>query len=591
MSQVYADSGAGVFNLDGEYIVDSKTSTEITLSAAGVENPNWANFDGVTAIILDTDSGVSLNPNIANVSEQIVVGPFTVPGENYSEVWLDVVAPKGLAGGSNLDKNLSVTVRFTFEEIDDLGAPTGPSFTYDRTVTDDTTDARFYTFKVDSSDGIVTGNRYRVSAQRFSDSNSKRDADQIKWQRLASVKFIDRVDQPRTTRVKILTQATEQVASIQERKFNCRAVRKVLTWDGSQVVGDINSGVGLSASRRFADVFLHYALDPDLGARQLSNIDVETLYSIQNQLDSVFNGEKGEFSFTFDNQNTPALEEMRQIVDAARCFMTRTGSYLSFVRDQSQPISRGLFNRRNKRPDSENKSIRFNRPVDNDGVVFEFFNRETNQSQTISLPQDLPVGDPNYGLPAPVNPKKVESAGIKNYSQAWDRAQYEFNRVIHSRVSVETTVSADAATLPLNARVSHVDGTKIVSASSDGEIKAYSGLEVETSEPCIFEPGKSYSVILRDEDGQPSSALPVTQRGDSKNGFVLVSAPPLSLYIRGENDYQRGMLYNFGEDGTEAGELYLLQRKEPEGDFYYKLELINYTEKYYQADNQTPPEL
>jgi hypothetical protein len=415
--------------------------------------------------------------------------------------------------------------------------------------------------------------------------------DQVKWTRLASIKFIDRSDEARTTRAVILTQATEQVASIQERKFNSKVTRKVVTYQNGAAVGDINTGVGLTASRRFADIFLHYSLDPQLAARALSNIDVDELYSIQSSLDAVFSGEKGEFSFTFDNENTPAIEEMRQIVDAARCIMTRQGSFISFVRDQSQPVSRGLFNRRNKKPDSESKSISFNRPVDNDGVTFEFYDRSIDESRTISLPQDLPVDDPNYGLPTPLNAKKIKSAGIKNYSQAWDRAQYEFNKVIYSRVSVETVVSADAATLPINSRITHVDGTRIVSSSSDGEVEAFSGLIVETSEECVFEAEQTYSVILRDDLGEAGMPIIATARSDNKFGFILSSAPAFNMFVRGDNGYQRGTLYNFGPDGDEEGQLYLVQRKEPSDQFYYKLELINYTEKYYQADNQTPPEV
>ena len=56
------------------------------------------------------------------------------------------------------------------------------------------------------------------------------------------------------------------------------------------VVGDIETGVGLIASRRMADAFLHYSLDQSLAARAESDIDIVSIYAIQSDLDSVFNG-------------------------------------------------------------------------------------------------------------------------------------------------------------------------------------------------------------------------------------------------------------------------------------------------------------
>ena len=153
------------------------------------------------------------------------------------------------------------------------------------------------------------------------------------------------------------------------------------------------------------------------------------------------------------------------------------------------------------------------------------------------------------GLSASVNPEIIEAVGIANYSQAWDRAQYEFNRIIHSRVKVTTTVSAEGGLLSLNDRIDHVDGTDLNDLASDGELTEISGLMVRTSERCTFEDGKRYTVILRDELGNPSAPIRVTQRSDTEFGFVLSSLPSFSMFVRGDTDYQRGCLYSFCEDG------------------------------------------
>lgn len=574
--------------VSGTYTVFSSGPTELVLSNAAAVNPNWTSITALASLAVFDSGGFTASNIIKLPSASSTVGPFIVPGDDYSEIWIDIIAPQGLATGSALTSPKTVDLNFLVEELDSGGTPTGVFFNYPISVSGTNRQPRFWTFKITATEGVIKGNNYQLSGTRTSDKNvSSYDLERVTWSRLASIEFIDRNDKPGTTRARIKTKATDQVASILEKKFNCLATRKTVTYDGANVIGNIETGVGLQPSRKFADALLHYFIDPALANNNASNLDLDALYSIQSQLDSVFSGEKGEFSFTFDGDNTPALEEMRIICNAARCFLSRKGSFFTVTRDQEQPVSIGLFNRRNKRPYSEAKSIRFNKPDDRDGVLVEYIDRQDNEAKTITLPDQLEAGDPNYGLPNTTNPTKVEAAGIRNYSQAWDRAQYELNKIIHRRVTVESTVGADATTLPLNGRISHVDGTNLARLSSDGEVIGFDGLTVETSEDCVFEAGKTYSVIFRDEIGEPSSPIVVTARTDNKNGFVLSSAYPIVL--RGDNEYQRGTLYNFGPDGDDEQNAYLLQRLTPSGDYYYTMELINYTPLYYQADNQTPP--
>ena len=47
------------------------------------------------------------------------------------------------------------------------------------------------------------------------------------------------------------------------------------------------------ASSRMADIFLHYSLDPALAVRDISQIDVDAIFAIQDKLDSVLDGELG----------------------------------------------------------------------------------------------------------------------------------------------------------------------------------------------------------------------------------------------------------------------------------------------------------
>lgn len=537
-------------------------------------------------------TGVEANPKIRPGVGQNTSGPFVAPGEGQEEIWLDFQNPKGLVKGSNLNKTNEVNITITVEEIDSFGVPTGTSFELFITIADNDRDPRFWTYKITPSNSpMISGNRYRVSCLRTNnESNSISDLSETNWSRLAGITYITGSGDSGTTRVLLTTRATEQVAALQEKKLNMIATRKVATWNGVSVVGDIETGVGLIASNKMADIMLHYMLDFELGQRTEANIDITTLYAIQASLDAVFSGEKGEFSFTFDSKNSPAVEEMIQIAQAARTFITREGSFFSFIRDEIQPAPKALFNRRNKKPESEKKTIKFNKPQDEDGVVFEYIDSRDYKPRTITLPDDLPVGDPNYGLTAS-NYRKLESIGIKNYSQAWDRAQYELNRLIYSRATVSTTVTQEAIFLPLNSRVLHIDGLKLDDTASDGEVVGIDGLTISTDNRCIFQPATNYSVFFRDDVGDPTpTAISVTAIPGDEFGFILGSAPPFSLWVRGDSDYQKGTLYSFAEDGTsEAADSYLIQRKSPKEDLSVELELMTYDEAYFAADNQIPP--
>jgi hypothetical protein len=581
-------------NFDGAYVIDEPTATELILRDAAVVNASWTPYDGVTENVLTQETGgIGIySPEIKIQTALFLVGPFVIPGSNNFEVWVDLQAPKGLAQGSRLNKTFEVEINFLFEQIDDFDVPTGSSFSKVFELSEKTTDPRFWTFKLTTADGFVVNTRYRATCNRITNTldGSSTKVDQIRWTRLAGIENITVPDTTGTTRLIIETQATEQVAAIQDRKFNVLATRETVTWDGFQVVGDIETGENLVASRRMADAFLHYFLDPALGARSISGIDVQTIFDIQDGLDAVFAGEKGEFSFTFDGKNTPALEELRNISQSARCFVFREGSIFSMVRDEAQPVSRGLFNRRNKLPNSESRAVNFNRPLDHDGVKIEYNDIEDGAARVIELPNDLPASDPNFGLPSAKNPLKIDGIGIRQYSQAWDRAQYEFNKLIYQRVSVESSVSGDGILLPLNSRIQHVDGTRLSSLESNGEIKTRDGLIIKTSERCIFESGLTYSVILRDEGGGISPPIIVTALEGDDFGFVLSSLPVFDIFVRGDNEYQRGTLYSFGPDGNELAASYLVQRKIPDQHGNVTLELVNYAPEYYQADNQTPPQ-
>ncbi len=254
-------------------------------------------------------------------------------------------------------------------------------------------------------------------------------------------------------------------------------------------------------------------------------------------------------------------------------------------RNEEQPFPKQLFNRRIKIPYTDKKSYITSLPLDYDGIELEYKDRVDDETRTIKLPDDLPVGDPNYGNTA-VNYLQIIAVGMRNRSQAWDRSQYEYNKMIYKRVSFETSVTDEGLFLNLNSRVEITDNTR-PSKGSDGEVLGFNGLVVDSTELFTPVPGVSYSAIFRNEDGAVSNAIPVTPRTDTEYGFILSSS--IELYLRGKCGYQLGSLYNIAPDNSKSNS-YLVQSITPSDVGEVALELINYNPRYYQADNQNPPE-
>ncbi|GAF84580.1 unnamed protein product, partial [marine sediment metagenome] len=117
---------------------------------------------------------------------------------------------------------------------------------------------------------------------------------------------------------------------------------------------------------------------------------------------------------------------------------------------------------------------------------------------------------------------------------------------------------------------------------------AINGLIATTDQRCTFG-DDTYSVILRDELGNPSDPIIATARADTDFGFVLASMP-FDIVTRGDNDYQRGTLYSLAPDAAHLADAYLVQTKDSDERGNITFNLVNYAAEYYAADTRTPPD-
>lgn len=498
------------------------------------------------------------------------IGPFTVPG-NPDEIWVDIVCPRGLQDAND---TLAIDLDIHVQEIDGGGSPVGAVQTTSITLTDNTLDPRFYTFKIIPNN---PGNLHEVSIERLTNTSDVNDYfDQTKWTRLAGVEDVTVSDFGNVTTVLIITKATEQATSAQRREFNAIVTRKLRTYNTTTDTVT----VPLLATARMADAALEILTDSFMGNKPVDELDLDTLYEIQERLevDAIYGDKLVRFCYSFSNSNTPVGDELATCLNAARCFAFREGRNVSFRRDEEQTTRTMLFNQRNKSPDDEVKTTQYYRPNDIDSVELQWTDEDTGEASIVTMPE------PSGGSHA----KKVDGAGIRNYEQAWNRANYEYLRLLHQRTGVEATVTKDGLLLDPNDRIGNLDGTNIT--AQGGEVIGVDTLTIETSEIVDFGVEADGYVILRDEEGEPSVPLLVTPRFDDVNGFILDSAPPFTILIRGDNGNQIGTLYTFFEGASTNHEAndYLVKEISPGNDNYVKLQLVNYAPEIYGPDTETP---
>ena len=499
-------------------------------------------------------------------------GPFIVP-TNTEEVWVDLQCPRGLADRRS-GTSVTITVLFDviLEELDEFGAVIGTE-TFPISIADDTLDARFYTFKITPGN---PGNDYQCTVQRLTDTeNDASYYDTTKWTRLGGVAELTNFDQGNITSIVLTSQATDQATKAQQRKFNTIATRKLRSYD----TGTSSITPTLTASLKMADALFEHLTNEFIGNKADSDIDLEGLYAIQDALDTdaIYGDTLGRFCYSFSDERAGVRDELLVIANSCRVVIKKIGDSIEFTRDEIRDVRTTLFNSRNKKPRSENKSRHLHKPSDQDGIEIQWRYEDTGETFTETF-------EPAGGA---LNPKKIDAAGIRNFNQAWNRGKIEFLKLKLQRESVKFDSTKEGLFVEVGDRVANADGTDVT--AQNGEVKNVDGLNIETYTPIDFQGNLNATVIMRDESGNVSDEINVTPRGDSLNGFTLDNSPGFTLYVRGNLGYQVGTLYTFALTGEERIRDYILQKRSPKSDNYVTLELLNYDPAVYGPDTEVPP--
>lgn len=552
------------------------TMAGFTKTSIPAEPPDFDAFTSYSISVEETTTAETVASSVGFESSDSTseIGPFTVPGET-EEVWIDIIAPRGLANRiSGTTETVTISFDIILDEIDSFGAIINTETTQ-ISISDNTLDARFYTFKITPAN---PGNQYQATLKRI--SSTIEDAayyDVTNWSRLAGVGKIIDFDQGNVTSIVLTTQATEQATKAQERKFNAIAIRKLRTYT---VAGGVIIPA-LTATTRFADAMLEHLTNSFIGNKATSDIDLDQLYTIQEDLDAdpIYGSVLGRFSYSFSSDKASVKDELLIIANAVRVFIRKIGNNIEFGRDEIQATRTTLFNTRTKKPKSEKKTRRLQKPTGFDGIELQWVWEDTGEPFTVIFPESP--------APAPINPKRIEAAGIRNFKQAWNRAKIEFLKLKLQRETVKFQSTKEGLLSLIGDRVANADGTDIKAQS--GEIKSLSGFDVEVFTPIDFNGNPTATVILRSESGVADPEITVTPRLDGVDGFILDNLPSFSIRVRGDLDYQVGTLYTFALTGEQKIKDYLIQKISPKTNGYVSLELLNYDAAIYDPDTETPP--
>jgi hypothetical protein len=381
--------------------------------------------------------------------------------------------------------------------------------------------------------------------------------------------------------VHTVRRATLGATSGKQDKLNAVVTRKLPIYNGiTNTFSGAFDATGLLASgtiaptSRMIDIMAAIALSPDIGGLDLAlEVDMPQIWSAQQQLDA-WSTACGQFNYTFDSDKTSFEEMVIMLANAAFCIAYRQNGQIRFAHERAQANSTALFTHRNKKPRSDAMSRNYTREFD--AVKLTYVDEDSSKPEAITLPLS--------GVYAKA--KTIEIPGIRNYTQAWYRANREYNKLLLQSDSLETTTTPDGRSLLPNARISVVDNTRF--KSYDGEVVGQSGLQLTLSREVVFTPAQPHSLLLMRRDGSLQSIA--CTPGDAVNRVVLGSPPTEALVTTVNNDEGTRTIFSFAADSAREAMAWLVQEIRLDDKQYCKVSAINYDAGYYAGDVQSVPD-
>jgi hypothetical protein len=561
--QVEVTNGiVGGKNLNGIYTVAAVDNDFLTLSSPAAVAPDWATV-GTSAWFGPT---IQISPAPAEA------GPFYVQLRSGGKLLANVVALSGLYKQAT-DKQLKedVEVELTLTPVNEAGVPTGaPAQVFTGTLNGSSTTKGV---RAATLTAAPTGSgRFAVTARRLTDTDYDFDGtvvDEIKLRDFYEANPVSAAAFGDVTTVFAVTYGTEGATAIKERKLNLDATRKVLVRNLDDTFGPT-----LAASRKAADIICHMALDPFIGGRTLSELDVPQIYATADEVLDYFGlPASAEFGYTFDQENISFEEMVQSVAVAMFCTAYRQGSKLRLFFERETTDSTLLLNHRNKLPGSERRTIRFGNLNDHDGVELDYMSAVDGAKLTAFAPADRSA----------VKPKKMEIIGVQSDRHAKIHIQRIWNKMRWQHTVTSFSALAEASQLVLNERIEVTDNTR--PDVFDGHILQQDGMTLSLSQPFTPTDGVTYVIYIQNPDGGMDviDILP----GSSTQEVVLQSAP--SFTINTDPDIAADTVYQIVGSDAARTSAFLLTEKGAYDKRSIDVQAINYDDRYYHSDTLYRP--
>jgi hypothetical protein len=178
-----------------------------------------------------------------------------------------------------------------------------------------------------------------------------------------------------------------------------------------------------------------------------------------------------------------------------------------------------------------------------------------------------------------LNPKKIESIGVRNFPQAHFHIWREWNKTQFQNMAVEFDATQEADLLIPFERILVADNTR--PDMQDGQVESENGLEVRCSQDVVFEVGKTYVAFLQLTDGTTEN-IPVVEGSDSKS-MILERAPRLPLAV--DSDLYAKTTYIVSANTDRKQFAFLVGEKSPKDDMTSTIRAGNYDARFYQHDS------
>lgn len=550
LSAVLTDHDENI-DLSGTYTISSVSANDITLVNPASVNPDWLLLSSLTQQQIADMLGRSI---IFKGTSENFIGWYYAGNKDTEGMMLNFLAANGIYEG---DRAKQVAIEVHYQQVVD-GVPTGQIYKTGLVMQGKANNRDQVGATV--REALPFTGQFRFRAKRINDNGSSANLiDDVVFESAYSFYETKKLTYEHDTTIRLKRLAIGSGTNASE--LNLPVTRKLYSYrDGIQSAERIPTS-------NFADIIINMALDPFIGRFDISEIDVQSLYEVSDEIEAYFGTPKAcEFNYTFDNKNSSYQEMAFAVAEAVFCTARRENGKHFFTFEKETPNSLILFNHRNIKPESPNKVKLFGTQEEYEGVEFKWRDATDDYAEAvIKLPHD---GLANY--------KTIESNGVTNAVQAHFLAHRAWNKLRFNRRNIEFTAYGEADLVTRNDRIAIVDD--VFKMLGSGEVEAQNNTVLTLDNPINLDESESYVIHLQLKDGSVDVINIVNQLDENRVELARIPLMPLVI------DKVVNATYSITKASDQESEAYLIQEKSPSATFESGISAIKYDSRYYSND-------